>query len=143
MKIKQRYLAGLGAVFLTYGILAYIFMWPPVVRYISWKYFPKAMAVSVSNPCVNNLRQIDAAITEWALTHGKHNGDPVTFADIKPYIKLTSEGEIPSCPDGGTYSVTVVGRPPTCSLATNIPTRIRAGCFYWKWSYNTNNHILP
>jgi general secretion pathway protein G len=138
MKFLRRFLVGLGAVIVSYGILAYIFMWPPVVT-------PLGHASAVSS-CIDNLRQIDGAINEWALENGKHNGDPVTFEDIKPYIKLNSSGEIPSCPVGGKYTITVVGQKPTCSLGTNQSPRIRVRVdyFYWKWSEtNGVDHRVP
>jgi hypothetical protein len=118
--MKRKIILGLIVATLTYVVLAFIFMWPPVVR--EWS--PANFA------CVNNLRQIDAAVNEWALENGKHAGDLVTLEQIKPYIKLDSHGEIPRCPAGGKYTVTVVGAPPTCSLGTT--NRIRLGLFYWE-----------
>jgi hypothetical protein len=138
MKLKLLLLAGLGVSIVTYCILAYIYMWPPVVRYYWNNHTPNDDA----DPCVNNLRQIDAGIDEWAIENKKTNGTPVTFEDIKPYTRLNSKGEIPSCPAGGKYTITVVGQPPTCSLGTNEPTRIRIHYFYWEWS-NSYHHRLP
>jgi len=66
--------------------------------------------------CINNLRQIDGAKNEWALENGKTNGDACTENDIKPYIKLDSNGNIPKCPQGGTYTVGRVGEDPKCSI---------------------------
>jgi len=67
--------------------------------------------------CINNLRQIDGAKNEFALEKGKKNGDPVTEADIKPYLKLDANGNIPKCPGGGKYTIGKVGESPTCSIA--------------------------
>jgi outer membrane lipoprotein-sorting protein len=72
--------------------------------------------VSQRNACINNLRQIDAAKNEFALEKGKKNGDPVTEADIKPYIKLDASGNLPKCPAGGKYTIGKVGELPTCSI---------------------------
>jgi outer membrane lipoprotein-sorting protein len=69
------------------------------------------------NACITNLRQIDGAKNEWALEKGKKNGDPVTEADIKPYIKLDANGNFPKCPGGGKYTIGKVGELPTCSIA--------------------------
>jgi hypothetical protein len=82
---------------------------------------------------------MDAAINQWALENGKHAGDPVTLEQIKPYIKLNRSGEIPGCPDGGKYIITVVGVPPVCSLGTT--SRIRTSFFYWEDS--GSRHRLP
>ena len=76
---------------------------------------------SCGNACINNLRQIDAAANEFALEHGKTNGEAISFpTDLTPYIKLNSEGKIPSCPAGGSYSIRRVGDVPTCSLGTTV-----------------------
>ena len=69
-----------------------------------------ARAAALQNACINNLRQIDGAKNEFALEKGKKNGDPVTEADIKPYIKLDANGNLPKCPGGGKYTIGKVGR---------------------------------
>ena len=72
---------------------------------------------SQRNACINNLRQIDAAKNEFALEKGKANGYVVTEDDIKPYIKLDADGNLPKCPSGGKYTIGKVGEKPTCSTA--------------------------
>jgi hypothetical protein len=81
---------------------------------------------SPANACINNLRQIDAAINQWALENKKTNGTPVTENDIKNYIKLNSAGNIPGCPAGGKYKLGKVGDVPqvTCSLSTLTPAHV-------------------
>ena len=83
--------------------------------------FIKTHATRCCNGCINNLRQIDGAINEWALEQGRTNGTIVTEDDIKPYIKLDALGNIPKCPDGGIYTYGEVGAKyqVTCSLSTN------------------------
>jgi prepilin-type N-terminal cleavage/methylation domain-containing protein len=39
--------------------------------------FVKARATSQQNACINNLRQIDGAINEWALETGQSNGNSI------------------------------------------------------------------
>ncbi len=83
---------------------------------------------SPANACINNMRQIDGAINEWALEKGKTNGTVVTENDITNYIKLNRYGKIPSCPSGGKYNYGKVGDTPqiTCSLSTaNPPHKLR------------------
>jgi hypothetical protein len=153
MKFKWRLWSGptFAAVILAWCVLAYIFMWRPICRpYGSglpwWNAFGRARAISSSYPCINNLRQIEAAINEWALENHKTNGTSVTFEDIKPFIKLNSQGEIPNCPYGGKYSITVVGTAPTCSFGINQPERrIRIGHFYYQdvGGKNAHFHQLP
>ena len=41
--------------------------------------FVKARATSQANACINNLRQIESAVQEFALETGKHVGDTITL----------------------------------------------------------------
>jgi prepilin-type N-terminal cleavage/methylation domain-containing protein len=82
--------------------------------------FIKARATSQQNACINNLRQIDGAINEWALETGQSNGATVTgVATVSAYIKLNSNNLVPGCPASGTYTTTTVGANPqvSCSLS--------------------------
>jgi prepilin-type N-terminal cleavage/methylation domain-containing protein len=87
--------------------------------------FVRARATSQANACINNLRQIDAAINEWALEQGKKTGDgPAGLStDLTPYIKLNAGASIPGCPAQGTYTVGKVGDTPqvSCSLSSLDP----------------------
>jgi general secretion pathway protein G len=80
--------------------------------------FVAASLARSSNACVNNLRVIDGAKQQWALENGKTNGI-VTWADIKPYLNLDSNGDLPKCPQGGTYTIGRLGEDPTCSVGTS------------------------
>ena len=138
MKFKKQLWAGLAVAAVSYCVLAYISMWPPVVHY--------ARATRSAWTCVNNLRQIDAAMNQFCVEHNKHAGDPVALADITPYIHLNSQGQIPSCPDGGIYNFIVLGPAPTCSLGTNTTEseQIRVGFF--QCSDNPKfylHHVMP
>ena len=80
---------------------------------------------SPANDCINNLRQLDAAANQFALEHHLTNGDRINFpADLTPYIKLNSLGNIPPCPMGGTYHLARVGKTPTCTLSTAKPAHV-------------------
>ena len=84
--------------------------------------FVKARTTSQQNACINNLRQYDGAVQQWALENKKQSTDPYGLTSIQPYIKLDSTGNLPSCPAGGSYaSGGAVTNPPTCNLST-IPT---------------------
>jgi hypothetical protein len=72
----------------------------------------KTQTVDAMNACINNLRQIDGAIQQWALENQKSANSPVTAQDITPYLK----NGFPSCPAGGTYTLSTVGQMPTCSI---------------------------
>src|SRR5471032_1602340 len=72
--------------------------------------FIKARATSQANACINNLRQIDGAINEWALETGQSTGAAISGVNvISAYIKLNSASSVPGCPGGGTYKTTSVG----------------------------------
>ena len=78
--------------------------------------FVKARNTAQSNACINNMRQIDSAVQQWALEKGMKDTDTIVSAEIAKYIK----GEkMPECPGGGDYKLgTDIGTPPsvTCSL---------------------------
>ena len=85
--------------------------------------FVKARSRSQATACINNLRQIEAAVQQFAIEKGKRVGDVVNYPDdITAYIKLNNEGSIPPCPAGGTYSLQTVGTIPqaVCSLGTTV-----------------------
>jgi len=82
--------------------------------------FIKARATSQQNACINNLRQIDGAINEWALETGQSNGATVSDVSVvSAYIKMNSNNLVPSCPAGGSYTTATVGANPqvSCSLS--------------------------
>ena len=85
--------------------------------------FLHARAKSQATACINNLRQIESAVDQFAISQNKHVGDAIDYpTDVTAYIKLNSEGSIPGCPAGGEYSVTTVGNIPQvlCSLGTTV-----------------------
>jgi len=77
--------------------------------------FVKARATSQMNACINNLRQIDGGIQQWALEQTKSGSDAVTSANVQPYLGRGTAGQWPTCPSGGTYSLVDVQSKPTCS----------------------------
>jgi prepilin-type N-terminal cleavage/methylation domain-containing protein len=76
--------------------------------------FIRARITSQKNACINNLRQIDGAVQQYALENKKAPSDPVAQADVTPYLKNSL-----ACPAGGTgfvdsYVVTDCQTQPTC-----------------------------
>jgi len=76
--------------------------------------FIRARTTSQKNACINNLRQIDGAVQQYALENKKAASDPVAEADVTPYLKNSL-----ACPAGGTdfatsYTVTDCQTQPTC-----------------------------
>ncbi|MGH7952612.1 MAG: type II secretion system protein [Limisphaerales bacterium] len=83
--------------------------------------FVRVRATAQANACINNLRQIDSAASQWALENSKKSTDNVAYPDdISPYIKLNKDGQLPGCPAGGTYATTTVAAHPTCSLGSTV-----------------------
>lgn len=85
--------------------------------------FVKARNTSQANACINNMRQVDAGIQQWALENNKADSDAVTETDIASYIK----NGFPTCPGSGTYTLggTVSSSPSIiCSLAGNTPPHV-------------------
>jgi len=82
--------------------------------------FVKARVTAQQTGCINNLRQMDGAVQTMALEKHKQDSDTYDLVDLKPYIKLDSNGDLPHCPAGGTYSPgTSVTNGPTCSIPTH------------------------
>jgi len=80
--------------------------------------FVKARTTSQMNACINNLRQLDGAVQQYALENKLASSATYALTDLKPYIKLTSAGNLPACPAGGTYTAgATVAAPPTCGVA--------------------------
>lgn len=58
--------------------------------------FVKARATSQSNACINNKRQLDSAVQQWALETKQAASAAFDSGDISPYVK----GGMPTCPAG-------------------------------------------
>jgi prepilin-type N-terminal cleavage/methylation domain-containing protein len=76
--------------------------------------YVRARVSSQMNACINNLRQLDGAIQEWALETKKDPAAVVLPSDVTPYIRNPV-----FCPTGGTtlansYNLVDVATPPTC-----------------------------
>jgi general secretion pathway protein G len=104
-------LAGLITGYISIALSIFVI---PMLAAIAIPNFVKARTTAQTNACINNLRQIDGAIQQWALDNKKTDDAHVTFNDISPYLKTTL-----ICPAGGTtfsdsYSITTVGQRPTC-----------------------------
>src|ERR1043166_5283392 len=66
--------------------------------------FVKARTTSQANACINNLRQYDGAVQQYALEQKLASSSSYTLSVLKPYIKLDSTANLPKCPGGGTYT---------------------------------------
>jgi len=84
--------------------------------------FVRARTTSQMNACINNLRQIDGAIQQWALEQKKDPTAAVVEADVTPFLKNSVV-----CPSGGTtfadsYTLVDVATRPVCQkvAATHV-----------------------
>jgi prepilin-type N-terminal cleavage/methylation domain-containing protein len=82
--------------------------------------FIRARTTSQTNACINNLRQIDAGIQQWALENKQTATATVTSANVTPYLGRGTAGQFPTCPASGTYTLTTVAAKPTCSVANHV-----------------------
>ena len=90
--------------------------------------FVRARTQSQKNACINNLRQIDGAVQQWALENKAAATASPGFTDISSYLKNQVV-----CPSGGTtfansYTINGVTNKPTC-------TATGGG--------SANGHVLP
>ncbi len=78
--------------------------------------FIQARNTPASNACINNLRQMDGAMQQWAIENRKEPGDKVTMADITPYLKSSVR-----CPQGDNYTVgPAISNRVTCSFPDHV-----------------------
>ena len=90
--------------------------------------FVRARTQSQKNACINNLRQIDGAVQQWALENKAAATATPGFTDIKDYLKNQVV-----CPSGGTS----FGNSYTLNGVTNKPTCTSTG------GGSANGHVLP
>ena len=81
--------------------------------------FIKARSTSQMNACINNLRQIDEAIQQWAMENKQAPTAPVVFSDLSAYMKNSV-----ICPAGGTtfgnsYTIVDVSTKPVCQKVSS------------------------
>jgi prepilin-type N-terminal cleavage/methylation domain-containing protein len=79
--------------------------------------FVRARTQSHKTTCVNNLRQIDGAVQQWAAEQQKAPTAIPENTDILPYLK-----NVVVCPSGGTtfgdsYMLSAVTNRPSCKKA--------------------------
>lgn len=80
--------------------------------------FVRARTTAQMNACINNLRQIDGAVQQWALEQKKASTDSPVESDVTPYLKNAV-----ICPAGGTafsdsYKLGTVSQQPDCQKAS-------------------------
>jgi hypothetical protein len=63
---------------------------------------PEQQAQAQANGCINNMRQIDSAIQQWALEANKQAFD---VPDRTAFVKYIKGNALPVCPGGGAYTI--------------------------------------
>jgi prepilin-type N-terminal cleavage/methylation domain-containing protein len=75
--------------------------------------FVRARQTSQRDVCINNLRLISGAKSQWALEYGVSSGGACNAADIIPYLKKAA---MPVCPVGDApYIINAIATAPQCS----------------------------
>lgn len=79
--------------------------------------FARARGYSQANTCIENLRQIDSAVQQWALETGKATS---LAADPNQIIQYLNPGTMPKCPTGAEYEFSDnIGATPTVTCPTS------------------------
>ena len=83
--------------------------------------FIKARTTAQTNACINNLRQMDAAMNQYALELKLASSATYTLDNLTNYIKLNAVGSLPQCPASGAYTKgATVTAPPTCNIVGHV-----------------------
>lgn len=80
--------------------------------------FVKARTAARQNACINNLRMLDAAKEQWSLANKIQPGAEPDHRGVMEYIR---GGEV-TCPQGGAYTLNVIGPSPACSIHGDLQT---------------------
>lgn len=79
---------------------------------IAWPNFMKSRSRAHVGACINNLKKLEGAKSQWAFENRKTNTDVPVMTDVVGYLQHNEE---PGCPSAGTYRLRRVSRQPTCS----------------------------
>jgi type II secretory pathway pseudopilin PulG len=86
--------------------------------------FVRARSNSQTTTCINNLRQIDAAVQQWAMEKNQPTNGTPAFTDISDYLK-----HVVVCPAGSasatfssSYSLQTVSQKPLCRIVPSSHT---------------------
>jgi prepilin-type N-terminal cleavage/methylation domain-containing protein len=80
----------------------------------------RARANAQAKVCIRNLHLLDSATQQWALEHDQGPDASVSSNDVMPYLGRSSTGQWPTCPAGGSYTMTFVSEKPVCSLGSTV-----------------------
>jgi MFS family permease len=103
--------------------------------------FFKACATSQRNACHNNLIMIRSGIDATAMVYRWKDGDPVQPELVAQYLKGST---LPVCPSGGSYSIPLAGKNPTCSVHGDLLNNEQDNWIGWRTNTVTRamtNHV--
>jgi hypothetical protein len=83
-----------------------------IFTFVVFPNFIRTGGVDQAAWCKNNIRELDAAVEQWAFENKLTNGTLIQTNEILRYL---AHGEIPKCPIGGIYILTKVGVELNCS----------------------------
>ena len=89
--------------------------------------FVRARTKSQKNACINNLRQIDGAVQQWALENKQAPTATAAFTDILPYLKSAV-----ICPAGGNTAPSL----PATRSRRGEQADLQARWRWWQSYYN-------
>lgn len=83
--------------------------------------FTKARASTKKGVCLNNLRQIDAAIDRWVFENDFPEGGTLSSSQEAEVYSFLKSGK-PECPSGGVYSIGTIGVHPqvSCTITDHV-----------------------
>jgi prepilin-type N-terminal cleavage/methylation domain-containing protein len=77
--------------------------------------FIRARTTTQTNSCLNNLRQFDSAMQQYALENSLSTGNTFASTALNPYLTNLTVTSV--CPGNGTYgALDTVGTQPTCTV---------------------------
>ena len=82
--------------------------------------FVQSRTKSQTEACINNLRQLDGALQQWALETKKNTSDAPDPDALAAYLR---SGKLPTCPAGGVpydFGATI-GDPVRCGNVGTLP----------------------
>lgn len=88
--------------------------------------FMRASAKSKQVACINNLRQIEGAKSQWAIESKAGPNAIPTIANIQPYLGRGTGGTAPTCPADAastfatSYSINDLNTAPTCLILPGV-----------------------
>jgi prepilin-type N-terminal cleavage/methylation domain-containing protein len=85
--------------------------------------FVHARVVATQNACINNLRQLDSAKSQWALEGSASITATPTSINIQPYMGRGAGGALPACPLDSSqtfatsYTINALSTAPSCQIS--------------------------